>query len=68
MKKLAVWLLAALMAVASACGSKDAQPAEKSALEVIKARTSIRSFTGEKLTEEQDELKALREKLGGSHV
>lgn len=53
MKKLTVWLLAALMAVASACGSKDAQPAEKSALEVIKARTSIRNFTGEKLTEEQ---------------
>ncbi len=47
------WTLAALMLMAAACGSQEAQPARKSALEVIKARTSIRSFTGEKLTEEQ---------------
>ena len=40
------------MMVAAACG-KEAQPAPKSALEVIKARTSVRSFTGEKLSEEQ---------------
>ena len=41
------------MITAAACGNREAQPAQKSALEVIKARTSIRSFTGEKLTEEQ---------------
>jgi len=40
------------MFVAASCCKNDA-PAQKSALEVIKARTSIRSFTGEKLTEEQ---------------
>lgn len=44
--------LVAAIVVAAACG-KEAQPAQKSALEVIKARTSIRSFTGEKLSEEQ---------------
>lgn len=46
-------LLVAVMITAAACGNQEAQPAQKSALEVIKARTSIRSFTGEKLTEEQ---------------
>lgn len=54
MKKIVIaWALVAMMVVAAACGSKEAQPADKSALEVIKARTSIRSFTGEKLTEDQ---------------
>lgn len=53
MKKLSLLALAVVMMLAAACGSREAQPAEKSALEVIKARTSIRSFTGEKLTEEQ---------------
>ena len=53
MKRLSVLLIAfaALMTVAVAC--KDCKPASKGALEVIKARTSIRSFTGDKLTEEQ---------------
>ena len=46
-------MLAVLLVLAAACGNKEAQSAQKSALEVIKARTSIRSFTGEKLTEEQ---------------
>jgi len=40
------------MVAAASCCKKEA-PKEKSALEVIQARTSIRSFTGEKLTEEQ---------------
>ena len=48
-----VFALAAVMMTAAACGNQKAQPVQKSALEVIKARTSIRSFTGEKLTEEQ---------------
>ena len=47
-----VGALVAAMVAAAACG-KEAQPAQNSALEVIKARTSIRSFTGEKLSEEQ---------------
>ena len=51
-KTLFIGALVAAMMVAAACGKK-AQPAPKSALEVIKARTSIRSFTGEKLSEEQ---------------
>lgn len=51
-KTMLVGALVAAMVVAAACG-KEAQPAQKSALEVIKARTSIRSFTGEKLSEEQ---------------
>ena len=51
-KTMLLGALAAAMVVAAACG-KEAQPVQKSALEVIKARTRIRSFTGEKLTEEQ---------------
>lgn len=43
---------AALLVMMTACCKNEA-PKEKGALEVIKARTSIRSFTGEKLTEEQ---------------
>lgn len=43
---------AALLVLMTACCKNEA-PKEKGALEVIKARTSIRSFTGEKLTEEQ---------------
>lgn len=45
-------LCAALLVLMTACCKSEA-PKEKGALEVIKARTSIRSFTGEKLTEEQ---------------
>lgn len=44
--------MTAVLLMAAACG-KSGQPAQKSALEVIKARTSIRAFTGEKLSEEQ---------------
>lgn len=51
-KKMLIGALVAALVLAAACG-KEAQPAQKSALEVIKARTSIRSFTGEKLSEEQ---------------
>ena len=51
-KMMLMGALVAALVVAAACG-KEAQPAQKSALEVIKARTSIRSFTGEKLSEEQ---------------
>lgn len=43
---------AALLVLMTACCKNEA-PKEKGALEVIKARTSIRSFTGEKLTEDQ---------------
>ena len=43
---------AALLVLMTACCKNEA-PKEKCALEVIKARTSIRSFTGEKLTEDQ---------------
>ena len=43
---------AALLVMMTACCKNEA-PKEKGALEVIKARTSIRSFTGEKLTEDQ---------------
>ena len=43
---------AALLVLMTACCKNEA-PKEKGAMEVIKARTSIRSFTGEKLTEEQ---------------
>ena len=48
------WILTvtAVVLMASACG-KCEQPAQKGALEVIKARTSIRAYTGEKLSEEQ---------------
>jgi len=53
MKRIACYLaMAALIVTTASCCKNDA-PAQKSALEVIKARTSIRSFTGEKLTEEQ---------------
>lgn len=45
-------LCAALLVLTTAC-CKDEAPKQKGALDVIKARTSIRSFTGEKLTEEQ---------------
>ena len=45
-------ILAALVLSAASCG-QPAQPAGKTALEVIKARTSIRSFTGEPLSEDQ---------------
>ena len=41
-----------LMVTASACSNEKASE-KKDALEVIKARTSIRAFTGEKLTDEQ---------------
>lgn len=53
MKRISALLLAfaAVMLLAVSC--KDCKPAQKGALEVIKARTSIRSFTGDKLTEEQ---------------
>lgn len=51
MKQL-ICLCAALLVLATACCKNEA-PKDKSALEVIKARTSIRSFTGEKLTEQQ---------------
>ena len=51
-KKMLIGALVVAFVLAAACG-KEAQPAQKSALEVIKARTSIRSFTGEKLSEEQ---------------
>ena len=43
---------AALLVMMTACCKNDA-PKEEGALEVIKARTSIRSFTGKKLTEDQ---------------
>ena len=43
---------AALLVMMTACCKNEA-PKEKGALEVIKARTSIRSFTGKKLTEDQ---------------
>ena len=43
---------AALLVLMTACCKNEA-PKEKGALEVIKARTSIRSFTGKKLTEDQ---------------
>jgi nitroreductase len=42
----------ALLVMMTACCKNEA-PKEKGALEVIKARTSIRSFTGKKLTEDQ---------------
>ena len=45
-------LLAAFLLTAASCCKNEA-PAQKGALEVIKARTSIRAFTGEKLSEEQ---------------
>ena len=45
-------LCAALLVLMTACCKSEA-PKENGALEVIKARTSVRSFTGEKLTEEQ---------------
>lgn len=45
-------LCTALLVMMTACCKNEA-PKEKGALEVIKARTSIRSFTGEKLTEDQ---------------
>jgi len=44
--------MAAVLLTAASCCKSEA-PAQKGALEVIKARTSIRSFTGEKLSEEQ---------------
>lgn len=44
-------MIAVVLTAASCC--KNEAPAAKSALEVIKARTSIRSFTGEALTDEQ---------------
>ena len=47
-----ILIMAALLVVAAGCGRNET-PAQKGALEVIKARTSIRSFTGEKLSEEQ---------------
>mgnify|MGYP002626780407 FL=1 len=46
-------LALAVVVLAAASCDKGEQPAAKSALDVIKARTSIRAFTGEKLTEEQ---------------
>ena len=53
MKKVfGILTMAAVLLLAAACGKCD-QPASKGALDVIKARTSIRSFTGDKLTEEQ---------------
>ena len=45
-------LCTALLVMMTACCKNEA-PKEKGALEVIKARTSIRSFTGKKLTEDQ---------------
>lgn len=51
-KLFGVLTVTAVLLMAAACG-KCEQPAQKSALEVIKARTSIRAFTGEKLSEEQ---------------
>ena len=45
-------LCTALLVLMTACCKNEA-PKEKGVLEVIKARTSVRSFTGEKLTEEQ---------------
>ena len=51
MKQLLLICTAVLMMTTACC--KNEAPKEKGALEVIKARTSIRSFTGEKLTEEQ---------------
>ena len=53
MKKVSTLLLAIAAVLLMATSCKESKPAEKSALEVIKARTSIRSFTGEKLTAEQ---------------
>ena len=53
MKRVVVLLSAAVMLMAAASCTKNEAPAQKGALDVIKARTSIRSFTGEKLTEEQ---------------
>ncbi len=54
MKKLFSFLaLAAIVLLGTSCTGNDPQPAQKGALEVIKARTSIRAFTGEKLSEEQ---------------
>jgi len=47
-----IFACAALLVLMTACCKNEA-PKEKGALEVIKARTSIRSFTGEKLTEDQ---------------
>ena len=44
--------LSAILMLTAACNGQQ-QPVQKGALEVIKARTSIRSFTGEKLTEAQ---------------
>ena len=46
-------LALAVVVLAAASCDKGEQPAAKSALDVIKARTSIRAFTGEKLSEEQ---------------
>ena len=51
MRKVILIMIALLVMTAGCC--KNEGPAQKGALEVIKARTSIRSFTGEKLSEEQ---------------
>ena len=51
MKRLSLILIAVLIVAASCC--KNETPAQKGAIDVIKARTSIRTFTGEKLSEEQ---------------
>ena len=50
--KTMILALAVVVLAAASCNKCD-QPAVKGALEVIKARTSIRAFTGEKLSEEQ---------------
>jgi len=46
-------MAAFVLMAASCCKGGTQEPAQKGALDVIKARTSIRSFTGEKLSEEQ---------------
>lgn len=43
----------AVLALTAASCCKNEVPVQKGALDVIKARTSIRAFTGEKLSEEQ---------------
>lgn len=53
MKRVPTLLLAIAAVLLMATSCKESKPAQKGALEVIKARTSIRSFTGEKLTAEQ---------------
>ena len=54
MKKIFVFVAMAAGLVLGGCKSQEcAQPAEPSALEVIMARTSIRSFTGEAVSREQ---------------